>query len=350
MKTWYGFMVLILTVQFSFAQKEKRPADKSVHVFNVQANDSVKVDVNLEFNRQGNPTFYSAHLETDVCSDGLCKPISVTIRWNLLGNFHSYQTDEKNSLTKFDHVELTKMDHQRLHEILSDTASILRDYYVEDMIDTTQKLRSLKVDAVTGATSITFDGATVEGALYTVYTLWHFTNGDIRKELLHYTESLLTDSFIKFMLHSNNRDYTSFTFKKLTAEQIQKFQPDILALVSSKDEYIPHFALAQLTDESLADPLIQHHILNFLSTVTVPVQNALLDRIKLIKLDSKSLQLLLDAIPGMHGVQIIKSFSIINHNKEFVNVSHIKQLEHLSNNRGEEISRGASSVLSKISH
>src|SRR5690606_6322691 len=144
----------------------------------------------------GDAVSCSAYLETDVCSDELCKPVYITIRWDLLGRFLSYHTDKQHRLTKFDHVELTKDDHARLHAILSDTASILRDYKVEDMIDTTVQLQSLKVDAVTGATSKTFDGATVEGALYTVYTLWHFTNGPVRKRIVEHTASLLSDRFL----------------------------------------------------------------------------------------------------------------------------------------------------------
>src|SRR5690606_13440718 len=156
------------------------------HAFDFQVNEFTAVSVDLAYTPSGDPVFYSSHLETDVCSDGLCKPVSITIHWDLLGRFLSYHTDKRHRLTKFDHIELTEEDHAQLHRILSDTSSVLRDYQVEDMIDTAVHLQSRKLDAVTGATSKTFDGATVEGALYTVYTLWHFTNGDIRKRILEH--------------------------------------------------------------------------------------------------------------------------------------------------------------------
>jgi len=350
MKPWYGFILLVLTAQFCFGQKKADEMNTSVHVFDVRVNEYVEVGINLEYNTDGNPTFYSSHLETDVCSDGLCKPISITIHWDLLGNFRSYYTDANNALTKFDHVELTKADHEKLHEILSDTSSILRDYNVEDMIDTTTKLQSHKLDAITGATSKTFDGATVEGALYTVYTLWHFTNGDVRKKILHHTESLVNDSFVNYMLHSNDRDYTSFIFKNMNEEQINKFLPDILELVGNKDDYIPHFALAHLDEASLSNSNIQHRLIGYISKVSSHVQNALLDKLSNAKLDMKSLEFLMNSLHDIHGLQITKAFSLLDNNKSSLNNNLINQLKGLSKSEVKEISRGAKSLLNKVNH
>ncbi|MEJ5961439.1 hypothetical protein [Pedobacter immunditicola] len=325
----YGLITLLFFVQFSFAQGKAEQGNKSVHAFWFQVNDLVKTEIKLESNEVGNPKLYTSHLQTDVCSDGLCKPINITIEWNLLGHFHGYKTDQKHVLTKFDHVELTAEDHKKLHQILSDTASILRDYKVEDMIDTTSFVRSLKIDAVTGATSKTFDGVTVEGALYTVYTLWHFINGDVRKNILNHTRSLLSDSFVQYMLKSDDRDQISFILANITDLQRQAFLPEIIKLVSHPDDYIPHFALAQLTDKTLSNYSNQHLLLGYIPNVAPHLQNAILDRLKNVKLDNKGLASLINSMPGLKATQMNKAFTIIENNKTALNKKLLKEIENL---------------------
>ncbi len=344
-KSFYGLIVLLFLFQFSFAQRKTEKGNKSAHAFSFQVNEQVKTDIKLVYNAVGNPLFYTSHLETDVCSDGLCKPISITIHWNLLGQFHTYQTDEKHQLTKFDHIELTAEDHKRLHSILSDTTSILRDYKVEDMIDAKSSVYSLKLDAVTGATSKTFDGATVEGALYTVYTLWHFINGDVRKEILKHTQSLLTDTFVLHMMNSNNRDYVSFIFENMSDLQLRKFLRETIKLVSNGDDYIPHFALAQLTDKALGDYYNQHLLLSYFPNTASSVQNTLLERFKYIKLDSESLELLINSIQRLNDEQIGKAFTIINKNKVAFNQKLIGKLKSLSKDNNQVIALKASKLL-----
>jgi hypothetical protein len=344
-KLCYSIIPLLFFVQFSFSQGKTERRNRSAHAFSFQVNEHVKTDIKLEYNAAGNPLYYTSHLATDVCSDGLCKPISITIQWNLLGQFNAYQTDEEHELTKFDHIVLTAEDHKKLHSILSDTSSILRDYKVEDMIDTTSTVYSLKLDAVTGATSKTFDGVTVEGALYTVYTLWHFVNGDVRKEMLKHTQALISDAFVLYMMNSKNRDEVGFIFENMSDSQRQKFLPEIIKLVSNPDDYIPHFALAQLRDKTLANYAHQHLLLSYFPSTASSVQNALLERFKMIKLDSESLELLINSIPSLNATQINKAFAIVENNKAAFNQKLIRKLEILAKNENKAIAQKASRLL-----
>ncbi len=344
----WGCILIFLWVSSSCAQEREQPIVKSVPAFRFEVNEQVEVDVFLNYTEHGDPFFYSAHLETDVCSDGLCKPISITVRWDLLGRFLSYHTDETHKLTKFDHVELTAEDHAQLHKILADTASVLRDYEVEDMIDTSTHIHSLQVDAVTRPTSTTFDGTTVEGALYTVYTLWHFTNGPIRRQLVEHTRSILSDSFVKYILHSGNRDYIAFIFKTISPTQYDRFIADIIELVGNHDEYIPHFALAQLRDNILSDPSCQRVLLAFFLPAANPVKNALLTRLAAVPLDSKSLEQLLSFLPGRPENQVIAIFSLLENNKSQLDKKLIKKVSDLASNSDYFIASQAKNLLKRI--
>ncbi len=353
MSNWHikiGVVGLILLLPFTsvFAQHIDEREFQETEAFEFSANDSTEADIRLLLDTQGNPTFYTSHLITDVCSDGLCKPIDINIYWDLLGNFYQYQTPDDHVLTKFDHIKLTKEDHVRLHEILSDTSSILRDYKVEDMIDTTIKVQSGILDAVTGATNPTFDGSTVEGAMYTVYALWHFINGNVRKKIYEHTESLVSDSLITHMLRSDNRNYENFIFSKLSDDQRKEFANEIISLLASKDLYTPHFAISQLTDEVLNDPAHQEAVLHYFDKVSPAVQNTILARFETVKLNTVGIAILLNAVPALSANQLDKTFQIIDNNRSSIEGKALQELNTLAEVPGKPYAQYAKRVVDKV--
>lgn len=347
-KICLGCILMFWIGGISYAQDFGKP-DKTVLAFPFEVNDSVQVNVDLISGTGGYPVGYAAHLETDVCSDDLCKPVSITIQWDLLGQFTSYHTTNEHSLTKFDHIPFTEADHDQLHSILSDTAAILRDYEVEDMIDTGSFLPSQQVDAVTRPTSLRFSAATVEGALYTVYTLWHFTNGAIRAQMKAYTKSLMSDDVVlKSMLAVENRDYVSFVFKNLAEEQYARVSEDIVQLVGSEDTYIPHLALAQLEDSVLSSPDQQQQLLSYLSQADDPLKNALLDRLASVSMDANVMIVLLSSLSNLQEHHITKALDIIENNKLRIDERIREKLEILSRSQDRAIAQQARNTLSKI--
>lgn len=341
--------ILMLWLGGSSSAQDAKTSNKIIPAFHFEVNDSVAVDVDLTYTKKGYPMYYTAHLETGVCSDGLCKPISITIRWDLLGQFISYHTASWYSLTKFDHIEFTDKDHDQLHRILSDTAAILRDYEVDDMIDTDVYLRSQQIDAVTRPTSPTFSAATVEGALYTVYTLWHFTNGPIRSRMRVFTTSLMSDSaMVKNMLNSGNRDYVGFVLKNITEEQHRQLSNDIIKLISSKDTYIPHFALAQLKDSIMSLPDYQQQLVTYFPHIDNSVKNALLDRLATVQLDRNTVLTLLSILSSLSESQIRKIFSIIGNNKVRIDKEIREKLTLLSHGPDHNIAQQARNTLLKM--
>lgn len=349
-KAVLNYVIILWMGGVAYGQEIKEP-DKTVSAFRFEVNDSIQVNVDLIYKKNGCPSHYAAHLETDVCSDSLCKPISIIIYWDLLGHFFSYKTTKGQALTKFDHISFTEEDHRHLHRILADTGAILRDYAVEDMIDSTVHVRSYQIDAVTRPTSITFDGATVEGALYTVYTLWHFANGSIRAQMQKHTLSLLSDTLIRHMLYSDNRDYVTFIFKNWTKEQNSRFVEDVICLVGNPDKYIPHFALAQLEDSLIVLPNYQQQLLTFFPQVDNSVKNVLLDRLASVQLEDSAMEVLLHFLSNLdlQESQIQKIFFVIERNKTSINKKVHKKLQALSQKQDNTmIARHAKYILTKI--
>lgn len=303
---------LLLGLLFiSVSRGQALPVDTA---FLYKANDSTAVTVHLLNDTAGVPFRYSTHLISGVCTDGLCRPVDIHIYWDLLGQFQDYKMSPGHPITKFDHQPLTTDDHTKLRRLLADTSSLLRDYAVTDMIDTTIKVQSGVLDAVTGATNPTFASVTVEGAMYTVYTLWHFVNGTVRQQIRQYTEARLTDALIAAMLQSDRLDYQLFVYEHLTDVRRQQFAPLILSLIDNDDRYIPHFAIDQLTPEILADSALQARVVGYIGTVAAPVQNSLLAKIKGLPLHPISVQLLLKAVPAFSTNQLAHVFTILEDN------------------------------------
>jgi len=163
----------------------------------IAANQPRPYTLSQTLDQHGRPAGYAMEVDSVICTDDVCKVVKVMIAWDALGVYQSYTlaagsvlekaktTGSKPSQKTQAWAEFTQADHAKLHQILRDSASVLR----------TQQLSSLdgyrhksKVDGVTGATPITLKNAVVQGAALSSYHLWHWANGEVcatARELTH---------------------------------------------------------------------------------------------------------------------------------------------------------------------
>jgi len=176
--------------------------------FGLMFRDTIPMEVELVFDTDGLPDFYQCHVNTPVCSDGLCRSLILDVYWDLLGNFTRFEVPEYPPLTKWDHLEFSAEDYIKLGEILRDKNSILGTVKdVNTLFDPSTKKISETVDAVTGATSETIKNAVVPGAVYSSYTLWQVVNGEIPSRIQQYTVSYRGQDLINKFLLSDNYHY-----------------------------------------------------------------------------------------------------------------------------------------------
>lgn len=301
-------------------------------------------------NSSGFPEYYTAHLSGGVCTDGLCRPVNIDIYWDLLGRFKDYSTTPANRLTKFDHVDFTKEDHKRLKTILADTASLLKDYQVEDLIDTTVKRAShVKVDAVTGATQKSFADAVVTGAVYTVYKLWHFVNDSIRAQLLEHSRAkLFTETEIKRLLVSGNRDYQYFLIDQIADTEIGKYKAVLIRLIDDKDEFVPLYALSKLPATVWREQKLQMEVLAKMKHLGNPARTYILEKLSGSALTADVLKLLLDAIPELTGPQWKLAFGILNHNRAIVKAELLNEVRQLLRAEQQELREQVNDLLIQL--
>lgn len=313
------FNVLFLTICFSNAVSAQKQliADSliSTKAFTYSLENGSVANIYLLSGKKGMPLLYRAHIITDVCSDGLCKPLDLTLYWDLLGNFERYQTSVRSPLTKFDHIEFSAEDHQKFRQILSDKSSILKDYDASEMVDKTVKVFSNKLDAVTGATSKSFQDVIVSGAAYTVHTLWHIVNGELSRKILTYTNERLNDELVLQLLQSDRAVYKEFIFNNLPPAQLNRYTGELIRLIGDSDPFVPHFAMSKLTPDVWTDAVHQVTILAYFKSASMEIQNTMLAKFADAKLNTSGLKLLISASSELSKVQLKKLFAIIENNK-----------------------------------
>lgn len=338
---------LLLGVVFS-AYAQEREVYSRKPAFEFTTSKGLLLQVELLSDQKGTPIFYTAYIATEVCSDDLCKPIKLNVYWDLLGHFSDFKTTQNSPLTKFDHILFTEKDNQKLREILADDRSILKDYEAEDLIDRSIKVYSKKVDAVTGATNKSFEDVIVGGAVFTVHTLWHIVNGGVSAKIRTYTNGLLNDELKKYMLRSGRNTYQHYVLRELPPEKLKAFTPDMIALLSSKDEFVPLFALDKIPVELWKDPATQQLLLSHFGHSHLEIQNTLLIKFKDIKLQTSSLKVLLNNLDKLSDSQIDKIFNIMTNNTESIDGQLKKELSILSNHSKSIIAQRANELLKRI--
>lgn len=282
--------VLLFTAFDGNAQDINKIVSKD-YAFTTFSQDSVEIRMQVNLNAQQQPINYSSWIETPVCADSLCHLVLIHLYWDILGNFYKYELPADRPLTKFDHEEFTRKDHDKLYEILANTESPLRDYKKDDLIDQNVKLKSEVADAVSGATNAGIKEDIIEGALYSTYTLWHIVNGPIAREILKRTESGITPQILNKMLHSDSHQEQFYALTRLDSDQLSNSQV-LLELILKGKAYVPLFAVQKLQAASWNLPEYQEKLLSALPAMSFELQNEIINKLSSLKLTPTALAIL----------------------------------------------------------
>lgn len=245
-------------------------------VIEYTTDQSVTIAVELVFSQDSIPQYYVTRLKSPICMDNLCNPIDIEIEWDLLGNFRNYNEIPGDPITKFDHQLFTEEDHHQLKSILSDKSSLLQDYKMEDLVDTTDLVYSEEIDGMTGATSKTFANEVVEGAIYTCYVLWYVVNEDLDDQILNYTESIMDDQLLLSMIKSGGIDYLNYILDGEPQRLSPKVNTALGELIWDSDPLISVKAISIVSDEYWLEDSTMNLFADRFLHMANPVQNALI--------------------------------------------------------------------------
>lgn len=242
-------------------------------VFTYKTDRGVDARIHLAYAEDKLPDYYYCDLNTPICLENLCNPVEIRLEWDLLGNFRNYREVLGKEITKFDHEPFEPEDHAQLKAILGDRESMLRDYMMEDLVDTTKKVYSAEIDGMTAATSSTFSDKLVGGAIYTCYTLWHIINGEIADRIFSHTRGVMSLELKRKMLTSGLTVYQDYVINGLKPNEKEAFSSELFGLIGGENRFIAIKAIKSLPENRLImDPLKE--LVRKFKVLPLPIQSA----------------------------------------------------------------------------
>lgn len=265
----YLIFVFVIVQSFIPGSKEYKYVDinsecegeESIDITNfLNLKDTLNNYYFLHYDKNVNPYFYKSSLTTPVCETGVCKLVNIDLYWDLAGDFIGFDLDN-GELTKINHEPFTDHDYQKLKYILNNKNWPLANYPIRNLIiDSTYYLIDEKVDGYSGATASFINADdNIQGALYTVYTLWHHVNNQVlTAQLKRYTISFLNDEFILKMLASDKAGYQKMGLENLSIlKELQKNELALLVkIILEDDAALAENAIEQFPLEKLEEQRI----------------------------------------------------------------------------------------------
>lgn len=318
----------------AFSVKHKSEGT-STAVFDHTFYEGYTTSVNLMVSDQGIPQYYWAEFHMPICLENLCNPMDLEVRWDLLGNFMDYVEYEDAPLTKFDHVPLDAADHQKLKGIIGNTESILQDYAMTDLIDTSRMVYSKEVDGMTGATSKTFETEVVSGAVYTCYALWNVVNGGVKQAMLHYTAGIMDESLRLAMLKSGNEFY----IRHILAEQethAASVDWQLFSLIFGENDYLAIQAMQALGDEFWSQEAAVAKVVEEFDSLKTPLRNAFYAKMLTVPLSTASLEEISALLEGNGSQDRKEIYAILSQHKKGMSAALKERLKTYLSRRQQE--------------
>ena len=211
---------------------------------------------------KGLTVWFGRDIFKDVCMTGQCKMMRLWVFWDGAGNYLGFQVPENEPLTKSDHTEFAGTDYEKLHNILLDTASILKDLKTEDLTVEDETKKKVEVDGYTAATKPGLAEVVVKDAVYTCHTLWHTVYGPSRKAILDILESRINEEYLARLTGSGRVNLQSavVSYVGKYPEYHEKFYPFIMDFIRSEDTALSEKALAYFRTELLIDSEVQSRL------------------------------------------------------------------------------------------
>ncbi|MEA4821048.1 MAG: hypothetical protein VB122_02255, partial [Erysipelotrichales bacterium] len=277
------FFVLIIQLLigelFTIESKNKFPFDNDyfkmkggLHKYPLKhSTDSLSNREILELqDKDGLTIWFARFFYKDICITDICRMAKFWIFWDGSGNYLGYRLNENDSLTKSDHIEFLSDDYIKLHEILSDSTSMLKDLFYEDLaIKLENRNKNEKtlfdVDGCTSATPPALSKYVVKDAVFTCYTLWHTVYGETRTQIKDILSKRVNLRYVSALMSGNNtQKLFAIEIAKQDSSYFIKFELQYLKMIASQDRNLSEKALSLISQEYLN---IQQNQLKFIELI-----------------------------------------------------------------------------------
>lgn len=250
-------MIMVTLIYTMVCRHTVAQSASGLTVRNITDFNGTEYTLQLQYDSAGKPLQYVSEIFTPVCDDSVCRPVFIHLYWDLVGNYRQYEVPPGEVYTKIDHRDFDESDYQQLHDILSNTQSLLKDFRLDELVDTTTSRVSDSLDAITGATAKTLRNEVIDGALYTCYTLWHIANGRVTDSIRKVTDSLVTPDLLRDFLKSGNHHYQYYALDQVISDDAGiplQFEQDVLQLLREQNVFLSRNVLRRLPEQAFEEP------------------------------------------------------------------------------------------------
>jgi len=248
----------------------------------INFNDSIPDDMlTIYFSGTSQPEAFSRNIYTAVCIDSLCRPVDITLYWEMTGKYIGYSLPPGEELTKREHVPFSESDYKRLSEILSDSTSQLGFYSPEEIHPAKQAVK--KSDGITGATLPDLSPWIVPEAAYTSYTIWHLTYGATRDSIVNYTKKHLLSNQLLTNILQNKDPYNQIMALRWISESnmnSNQFIEPALTVLQSGNYQSSRQALKFLKLSGIDNERLQLEIIKLLESEEFRFKNLAIEYIR----------------------------------------------------------------------
>ncbi|MBX2877882.1 MAG: hypothetical protein KTR30_37530 [Saprospiraceae bacterium] len=230
-------------------------------------------------------SLFYAPIVTPVCIDGKCKPVHISLYWNLIGNYVGYALPPTIPLSKYDHESFEEGDYLRLHQLLMDDKSVLKRKTLDDLFDKNAnpekkvRYKGEEIDGVTGATRKEIKESLVAGALYSCYTIWHLAHGEVKDQIESYAKAQGKELLETALLYSPYRDYQHFAIRGLDSLDLLKNMKRITSILPTTAPLTRSYLLKKLPKGAFADPRYATLLYNTLPDLDLNAKTLLIRRL-----------------------------------------------------------------------
>ncbi len=234
--------------------------------------DSLDIELTPLYDADSLLEGYTAFIFTPICEEDKCYAVEIDFFWDAIGRYTHYDTIPGSPLTKLEHEPFTPEEYEKLHQILSEPASVLANYEKEDLV---QDIEEEGVDGVTGATINEIKGSVISGAVYSCYTLWHIVHGKVVDSIQALTYRNLNDQLVEKMVRKEDQQINYYLISIFTEKDFLEFLPHILYTIENGQGYYAKNAIekmpASVLKEDLAQDFFTEHFenLNYFTQISL---------------------------------------------------------------------------------
>ncbi len=263
----YMLLSILLFLFFSFKLDTKKEL-----AFEFLNQNSVEIVVHEVLGADSSLIGYKSKVKTPVCEGKICYDVELIFYWNLLGDFVNYERIPGKPLTKRKHEAFTAADYQKLSELLSEKEPSFSNLKKDELV--------VKLDAVSGATLASIKGQTIEGAVYSCYTLWQIANGEVVARIQRHTLQNMDRRIVRNIMSINSSEADYFLLNNFKKSDFLNFSSEIQVLIKRSKGYFAKNAIEKIPDVLFSNLEIQTFFSEQYPLLNYFAQTALLERLQ----------------------------------------------------------------------